>query len=558
VNWLVDLSSAQPEAHAVLVLAAIAVVGLALASVKVRGVGLGVAGVLFAGILVGHFGGAIDPDILAFVREFGLILFVFTIGLQLGPGFFASLRKEGVRLNALAAVVVVLGVGMTMVVAAGLKIDILAALGLYSGATTNTPSLGAAQQTLRSLPHLSADQGALPALAYAAGYPIGILGTIAALLLVRGVFRINAEQEAAAFKTEQHKGIAPLERMNLVVENPALDKVPIADVPGRREAGVVISRIKPAGETAARIAADDTVLRLGDIVLVVGTRRDLERFRLVVGRPSDVDLRKAPGRVTDRRIVVTHKRVLGKTLEELGLSDLYGVAVTRVNRATIEMTAVPDLRLQFGDMLVVVGEEESLDKVAEVVGNSFTAMNETNFIPIFVGIALGVLVGSLPICVPGMPAPLRLGLAGGPLVLAILLSRIGRIGPLVCYMPGNANVAFRQLGIILFLACVGLKAGENFFRTVLSDVGLAWLAGAACITMVPLALVGVLARGIFKLNYVTICGLISGSMTDPPALAFANAISKSDAPSVAYATVYPLTMLLRIVTAEAMVLLWCR
>jgi putative transport protein len=556
VNWLADLPASQPAAHAVLVLAAIAVVGLALAAVKVRGVGLGVAGVLFAGILFGHYGSAIDPNILAFVRDFGLILFVFTLGWQLGPGFFASLRREGFRLNGLAALVVVLGVALTGSVAVLLRIDPLAAFGLFAGATTNTPALGAVQQSLKSLPGMTTEQAARPALAYAVGYPVGVLGTIATLLLVRGLFRIDAEREAALFKTAQHLGIEPLERRNLVVENPALDGVAIAEVPGRRETSVVVSRIQRAGTATAGIATEDTRLGRGDIILVVGPRPALDRFQRTVGRPSEVDLRTIPSQVSDRRIVVTHKRVLGKTLEELGLGDLYGVAVTRVTRATLEMTAVPDLRLQFGDMLVVVGDEEGLNKVAQLLGNSLTALNETNFIPIFIGIALGVLAGALPIYVAGLPAPVRLGLAGGPLVLAILLGRIGRLGPLVCYMPGSANVAFRQLGITLFLACVGLSAGENFFRTVLSDVGLVWLAGAVCITVLPLLVVGVVARGVFKLNFMTVCGLVSGSVTDPPALAFAHALSKSDAPSVAYATVYPLTMLLRILAAQGMVLMW--
>lgn len=554
MNWYCNFSTTQPVAASVLVLAAIAVVGLMLAAVKIRGLGLGVAGVLFSGIIFGHLGFRISEPILEFVREFGLILFVFTIGLQLGPGFFASLRKEGLRLNVMAVTVVFLGGVVTLIAARLLDINLVAALGLFSGATTNTPSLGAAQQALKTLPGLPAEATSLPALAYAVSYPVGVFGIIATLLLVRGVFRINAEREAELFRAEQQRGVEPLERVNLVVDNPVLDRRTISSIPGRHETHVAVSRIKRAGHTEVETATPDTELRIGDVILAVGTRRELERFRETVGRETDLDLRKVSRRVTDRRIVVTHKGVLGKTLRELGLDDLYGVAATRVMRADLEMTAVPNLRLQFGDMLVVVGEEESLDKVAEVLGNSVKALNETNFIPIFIGIALGVFVGSLPLYVSGIPAPVRLGLAGGPLVLAILLSRLGRIGPLVWYMPVSASFAFRELGITLFLACVGLKAGEQFFHIVLTDVGLRWLGGAVCITVVPLLVVGLLGRAVFKLNFMALAGLMAGSMTDPPALAFGNAISKSDAPSVAYATVYPLTMLLRIVGAQVMVL----
>jgi len=300
------------------------------------------------------------------------------------------------------------------------------------------------------------------------------------------------------------------------------------------------------------------VLHRGDILLAVGSKRNLEKFRVIVGRASEENLFKAPGRVVTRRIVVTHKSVLGRTIDELQLDDRYGATVTRVTRAGLEMTAVPELALQFGDMLQVVGEEAALDKVSADLGNSVRSLNETNFIPIFVGIALGILCGSLPLHFPGMPVPVRLGIAGGPLILAIILSRIGRIGPLVWYMPANANLAFRELGIVLFLACVGLKAGEQFFATVLTQEGLRWLVAGVGITVLPLLVVGWLARAIFKLNYTAIGGLLAGSMTDPPALAFANAICRSDAPSLAYATVYPLTMLLRIVAVQVLVLIFCR
>lgn len=513
---------------------------------------------LFSGIVFGHFGLQIDHGILDFVREFGLILFVFTIGLQLGPGFLASLRRHGLRLNVMAAAVVLLGAGVTALGAWLHGYDFFAALGLFSGATTNTPSLGATQQTLATVGNLPAGKAAIPALAYAVSYPIGIVGIISSLLITRAIFRIDPVREAELFRAEQQRGIEPLGRLNVVVENKNIEGVAIGQVPGRRETGVVISRIRRAGQKTVFTATDDATLHLGDTLLIVGTWRGLEQFTRVIGSASEADLMKAPGAVTHRKIVVTHKAVLGKTLVELGLEHLYSVAVTRVSRADIEMTAVPDLRLQFGDVLHVVGDEEGLRNASTMLGNSVKALNETQFVPIFVGIALGILAGTLPISFPGLPVPVKLGLAGGPLVLAILLGRLGHIGPLVWHMPASANLAFRELGITLFLACVGLKAGAPFFHTVFTSEGLSWIIGAACIAMIPLLAVALIGRAVMKLNFMTLIGLMAGSMTDPPALAFANAISKSDAPSVAYATVYPLTMLLRILAAQIMTLLFTR
>ena len=559
MQWLRELSSVQPVAWAVLVFSVVGAAGLALSSLKIRGVGLGITGVLFAGIIAGHFGIHVETAILEFVREFGLILFVFTIGLQLGPGFFASFRQQGLKLNLMAVSVVLLGVVVTWVVAHLLfGVDVIAALGLFSGATTNTPSLGATQQTLKTLGETFASQAGLPALAYAVAYPGGVAGVIGTLLLLRLLFRVNPEQEAEAYRAEQRKGHEPLERMNLVVENPNLENLSIGDIPGRRETGVVVSRVRRTGATEVQTATEQTVLHRGDIILAVGSRKNLEKFRVIVGRASEVNLFKAPGRVVTRKIVVTRNEVLGKTIDELGLDDRFGVTVTRMTRADIEMTALPELRLQFGDMLQVVGDEAIMQKVGDELGNCVRALNETNFIPIFVGIALGVLVGTLPFYFSGMPVPVRLGLAGGPLALAIILSRVGRIGPLVWYMPANANLAFRELGIVLFLACVGLKAGGQFFATVFTHQGLNWLLAGLCITTIPLLIVGLVARLVFKMNFTAISGFLAGSMTDPPALAFANAVSGSDAPSIAYATVYPLTMLLRIVSAQVLVLVFCR
>jgi putative transport protein len=559
MEWITKMSEVNAVAWAVLVLSLTGALGLLIASVKVRGVGLGIAGVLFAGIILGHLGLHIEKEILEFVREFGLILFVFTIGLQLGPGFFASLRRQGLKLNALALSVVVLGVITTLVfVNKVMGIDLIASLGLFSGATTNTPSLGATQQTLKSLGEAFADKATLPSLAYAVAYPGGVFGIILVLLLLRFAFGINPEQEADAYRNEQRKGIDPLERMNLRVNNANLEGLAIGDIPGRKEITVVVSRIKRAGADEVQTATDQTVLHQGDIILAVGSKKNLEKFRVIVGVESEVNLSKAPGRVVTRKVVVTRKDVLGKTIDQLGLDERFSVTVTRVSRTEIEMTALPELALQFGDVVQLVGEEEAIAKATKELGNSVRALNETNFVPIFVGIALGVLLGMVPFHFSGIPVPVKLGIAGGPLIVAIFLSRIGRIGPMVWYMPANANLAFRELGIVLFLACVGIKAGEHFFEKVFTHEGLLWLAGGFAITVLPLLFVGIVARAFLKLNFTAISGLLAGSMTDPPALAFANAVCKSDAPSVAYATVYPLTMLLRIVSVQILVLVFCR
>ena len=526
--------------------------GLALGSVKVRGIGLGSAGVLFAGLIVGSLGFRLDHAVLEFLREFGLMLFVFMMGLQLGPGFFASLRKAGVKLNLFAVAIVIVGFLCTWLCGVLFHIQPGARLGLFSGATTNTPSLGAAQQALQAI-NASDLQMALPALAYSASYPVGIAGIILTLLLLRKIFRIDVAAETAAFEAAQRKGIEPLTRLNIVVDNPHLDGLALRDLPGRRETGVMISRLQRAGASEVMAATEDSIVHTGDHLLLVGTASNLEKFQRIAGTISDVNLMKVPGAVSFRRVVVTNSKMLGRPIAEIGLDHLYGIAVTRIVREGVEMTAVPDVRLQFGDFLHVVGDTKGIDGAAEALGNSLHALNHTQFIPIFIGLALGVLVGLAPLSVPGLASPLKLGLAGGPLLVAILLSRIGKIGPLVWHMPANTNVAFRELGIVLFLSCVGLGAGPKFLATVMSRDGVIWALCAVVVVMVPLLTLGILGRRWLRLNYIDLCGLLTGSMTDPPALAFANNLVGSDSPSVAYATVYPLTMLSRILVAQVMV-----
>jgi putative transport protein len=550
MSWLFDLHKAQPIAHAIGVLAFVCVVGMALGSLKFRGIGLGTAGVLFAGILVGHFGEEIDHRTLDFVKEFGLILFVFTIGLQLGPGFFATLRQRGVKMNLFAAAIVILGALTAPIIGWFAHFDPAAVLGIFCGAVTNTPSLGAATQALATMPGISPDRFTLPALAYAVTYPTAIAGIIGTLLFVKQIFRIDPVREAKEFAAKNRREIEPLERRTLVVTNPNLDGVRLAAIPGRLESGVTISRVRQGNEISA--ATDATVIHRDDRIAVVGTRLGLDQFERVIGERSDEDLVLAESDITFRRVVVTDRSVLGKTVAELDLDDRYGVAVTRITRADIEMSAVPGLQLQFGDMVQIVGRDVDLDKAAAELGNSLKELNETHFIPFFIGIVLGIALGTMPIMFPGLPHPIRLGLAGGPLIVALILGRIGRIRRQVWHMPVNTNLAFREFGIALFFAAVGLGAGAKFFSTVFTATGLQWLLAGACVTILPLMLIGIFARAVWKMNFMDLSGMLAGSMTDPPALAFASNIARSDAPTVAYATVYPLTTLLRILSAQVL------
>ena len=529
---------------------------MALGSLKFRGVGLGTAGVLFAGILVGHFANPVDHQILDFVKEFGLILFVFTIGLQLGPGFFAALRQQGLKLNLLAAVIVVLGAVSAPLIGWLAGFDAAAVLGIFSGASTNTPSLGASTQTLGTLPGIAPDRLTLPALAYAVTYPTAIVGIIGTLLLLKQIFQVDPEREVADFATKHRPAVEPLERRTLVVTNPNLDGLRLDVVPGRVESKVTIARVRHNHETIA--ATDATVIHTHDDLAVVGTPSDLDRFQQIVGQRSGEDLVLAESNITSRRVVVTDREVLGKTVGDLDLDDRFGVAVTRVTRADLEMSAVPGLRLQFGDMMNIVGHENDLEKAADALGDSVKALNETQFIPFFIGIALGIALGTMPISFPGLPHPVRLGLAGGPLIVALILGRIGRIGRQVWHMPANTNLAFREFGIALFFAAVGLGAGAKFFATVFSVTGLQWLLAGACVTILPIMLAGMFARAVWKMNFMDISGMLAGSMTDPPALAFASNIAGSDAPTVAYATVYPLTTLLRILSAQILAIVLFR
>lgn len=557
MDWLIHLLKEEPSAahasvaHAVLIISLVGASGLVLGSIRIAGINLGIAGVLFAGLIFGHYQIRLNEHVMDFAREFGLIIFVYTIGLQVGPGFLASFRRQGLPLNLMAAGIVLIGALLTVLISKFAGIEMPVAVGLFSGATTNTPSLAAAQQALKEVSAHGADLAKLPGLGYAIAYPFGIIGIIITMLVTRSFFKINLQAESETVSQLQTRG-SGLATVNLVVRNPNLEGVAIKDLPLVGQFDVVISRILKSDQL--QVARPETRLNVGDTVLAVGPKDRLEQFRLIVGNESSVDLRLVPSNIVTRRIIVTKHKALGKTIPELDLSRRHGVSITRVSRAEIDFTPTPSFRTQFGDTVLAVGDPAAVDQVAAELGNSLKQLNHPQLVPIFVGIALGVILGSWPLALPGMPAAVKLGLAGGPLLVAIILSRIGRIGPLIWYMPISANFMLREVGIVLFLACVGLRAGDKFVATLVQGHGIYWILAGALITLLPLLIIAAVARKVFKLNYLYLCGLLAGSMTDPPALAFATSMANSDAPSVSYSTVYPLVMLLRVICAQAMVL----
>ncbi|HBQ2110913.1 TPA: putative transporter [Klebsiella pneumoniae] len=541
------------------VLALVAVVGLWIGNVKIRGVGFGIGGVLFGGIIVGHFvdqaGVALSSPMLHFIQEFGLILFVYTIGIQVGPGFFASLRVSGLRLNLFAILIVILGGLVTAVLNKLFNIPLPVVLGIFSGAVTNTPALGAGQQILRDLgvPFEVVDQMGM---SYAMAYPFGICGILLTMWLVRLFFRINVEKEAQRFEESSGNGHAHLHTINVRVENPNLNQMAIQDVPMLNSDNIVCSRLK-RGELLM-VPAPGTLIQAGDLLHLVGRPEDLHNAQLVIGQEVATSLSTRGTDLKVERVVVTNEKVLGKKIRDLHVKQRYDVVISRLNRAGVELVASSSASLQFGDILNLVGRPEAIDAVAAELGNAQQKLQQVQMLPVFIGIGLGVLLGSIPLFIPGFPAALKLGLAGGPLIMALILGRIGSIGKLYWFMPPSANLALRELGIVLFLAVVGLKSGGDFVATLTQGDGLSWIAYGIFITAIPLLTVGVLARMLAKMNYLTLCGMLAGSMTDPPALAFANNLhATSGAAALSYATVYPLVMFLRIITPQLLaVLFW--
>ncbi|AYV43849.1 putative transporter [Escherichia coli O157:H7] len=541
------------------ILALVAVVGLFIGNVKFRGIGLGIGGVLFGGIIVGHFvsqaGMTLSSDMLHVIQEFGLILFVYTIGIQVGPGFFASLRVSGLRLNLFAVLIVIIGGLVTAILHKLFDIPLPVVLGIFSGAVTNTPALGAGQQILRDLgtPMEMVDQMGM---SYAMAYPFGICGILFTMWMLRVIFRVNVETEAQQHESSRTNGGALIKTINIRVENPNLHDLAIKDVPILNGDKIICSRLKR--EETLKVPSPDTIIQLGDLLHLVGQPADLHNAQLVIGQEVDTSLSTKGTDLRVERVVVTNENVLGKRIRDLHFKERYDVVISRLNRAGVELVASGDISLQFGDILNLVGRPSAIDAVANVLGNAQQKLQQVQMLPVFIGIGLGVLLGSIPVFMPGFPAALKLGLAGGPLIMALILGRIGSIGKLYWFMPPSANLALRELGIVLFLSVVGLKSGGDFVNTLVNGEGLSWIGYGALITAVPLITVGILARMLAKMNYLTMCGMLAGSMTDPPALAFANNLHPtSGAAALSYATVYPLVMFLRIITPQLLaVLFW--
>ncbi|WP_291529124.1 putative transporter [Bacteroides sp. UBA939] len=550
MNWLETLLwDPASVAHIVCLYAFVISIGVLLGKIKIFGISLGVTFVLFTGILMGHFGFTGETHILHFIREFGLILFVFCIGLQVGPSFFSSFKKGGMTLNMLAVGIVILNIA----VALGIyfldgRIDLPMIVGILYGAVTNTPGLGAAQEALNQFSYT----GEPIALGYACAYPLGVVGIIGSIIAVRYICRINLKKEEEALTT-QVSDIKHLPHMlHLEVRNESIDGKKLIRIKELLGRSFVCSRIRHDGHVS--IPDQRTEFHTGDQVFIVCSEEDAEAITAFIGKEIKVDWEKQDMPMVSRRILVTKSEINGKKLGSLHFRNMYGVNVTRVNRSGMDLFADPNLILQVGDRVMVVGQQDAVERVAGVLGNQLKRLDTPNIVTIFVGIFLGILLGSLPIAFPGMPTPVKLGLAGGPLVVAILIGRFGHKLKLVTYTTMSANLMLREIGIVLFLASVGIEAGQHFVQTVVNGDGLLYVGYGFLITVIPLLIIGIIARFYYKVNYFTLMGLIAGSNTDPPALAYANQTSGNDAPSVGYSTVYPLTMFLRILAGQMILL----
>jgi len=554
MQWLTDLLAKESIAHIILLYAFVISIGVMLGKIKFFGISLGVTFVLFVGILVGHFGFTVPEEVLHFIREFGLILFIFSIGLQVGPGFFSSFKQGGMKMNMLAASVVLLGVATTigLYYAFGGAIPMPMFVGILSGAVTNTPGLGAAQEALRQL-HDAGQITEIPqiALGYAVAYPLGVTGIILSLILIRVFFKVKFDDETKKLQ-ELNDTVAETPKIiSIKVQSKAIDGKNLSSIRKLIGRQFIVSR--KFSDDAFTIPNGKTIIKNGDIILVVTTEADAEAIISLTGELIDYDWKESENKMISRRIVITRGVINGKTLGSLKLRSV-NVNCTRIIRSGFDLLANPNLVLQVGDRVVVVGTPEAINRVEDMLGNTLKRLDEPHIITLFVGIFLGIIFGSIPVFIPGMPMPVKLGLAGGPLVIAILLGRFGFKLKLITYTTQSANLMLREIGITLFLASVGLASGGKFVETVVSSNGLIWVMCVFLITTLPLLIVGFIGRKVMKMNYFNLMGLLSGSMTDPPALAYSNATAGNDAPSIAYSTVYPLTMFLRVILAQILIL----
>ncbi len=553
MNWFVELLTGSSIAHSVFVFAIVITFGVLLGKFKIGGISLGMTWILFVGILLSHFGLRIDPHVLHFVKEFGLILFVYSIGLQVGPGFFASFKKGGMTLNGLAALIVLLGCLTAVSIHFISGVDLVTMVGVLSGAVTNTPGLGAAQQTFTDA---TGSQNANIALGYAVAYPLGVIGIISTIIIIKYLFgiKVNEEnrkiEEASSFKDK-----AAI-KFTVCVQNDAVCGKSILELHNLLDKDFVVSRMLRHKGTI-EIPTSESILQKGDKMLVIASEPNMAAISTLLGKQDEMtfkDWEDKESQLMIKRILITKPQINGKTLKQLKVRSVFAVNITRVSRSGIDLVASGDLELQIGDRLLVVGGEKDIDSFAKVLGNSAKHLREPNIIAIFLGIAIGVLFGSIPFMLPGIPQPVKLGLAGGPLIIAILISRFGYKFKIVTYTTQSANMMLREIGISLFLAAVGLGAGEGFVDTIVNGGGYIWIGYGVIITVLPLLIVATIGRFACKLNYFTLIGLLAGSTTDPPALAYSNSVSASDYPAVAYATVYPLVMFLRVLSAQVLIL----
>lgn len=553
MDWLYSLFFGTGIGHSILLVAMVIFIGIWLGRIKIGGISLGITWILFVGIIFSHYGMRMDAHALHFLKEFGLILFVYSVGLQVGPGFFSSFKKGGIRLNMLAVGIVLLGVLTTGILYIATGLPITTMVGILSGAVTNTPGLGAAQQAYFDM---TGQEGSDIAMGYAVAYPLGVVGIILAILSIRYLFRIQPEKEAEAIREALGEKATRATHVSLLVRNPALFGKEIAEVAGLIDKKFVISRVLHAKQ-GLEIASPKTRLEEGDKLFVIASSQDIHVIIAFIGEKIEMhrsEWEQLNSEFVSRRIVITRSEINGKMLGQLHMREGFGVNITRVNRSGVDLVASPGLELQMGDRVTVVGREANIADVEKRLGNSLKRLREPNLVPIFLGIALGIFLGSIPFTFPGIPQPVKLGLAGGPLIVAILISRFGPHYKLVTYTTMSANLMMREIGISLFLACVGLDAGVGFVDTVVNGGGFAWIGYGFIVTFLPLMIIGILARGLYKMDYFTLMGLIAGSTTDPPALAYSNGVAGNDRPAVSYATVYPLTMFLRVLTAQLFVL----
>lgn len=555
MNWFQELLFGSGVGHSLMILALTIMLGILLGRVKIAGISLGATFILFVGILFGELGMKVDRSLLHFFQEFGLILFVFSIGLQVGPSFFSNFKKGGRTLNLLATLNVVLAVVVTTVIYFLSGVPLQTMVGIMSGAITNTPGLGAAQQAYSDITGI---EDPSIGMGYAVAYPLGVVGIILSIILIRWIGRVNIKEEEAKLEEERAGEELSAIPISLQVTNPALFGHTVKSLTellhGRT---FVVSRIWKKETDEIHIATIDTVLSEGDRIFVITEQPHIDALIVTVGRKLHIDRKRwilEGSKYISRKLVVTNREINGRTLKSLNLRALYGVNVTRIYRAGVEIVASPNFALQYGDRLNVVGSDAAIDSMKELIGNSIKRLDEPNLVTIFLGIALGILVGSIPIMFPGIPQPVKLGLAGGPLVVAILIARFGYKLKLVAYTTTSANLILREMGISIFLACVGLNAGNGFVDTLVNNGGFVWVGYGLLITLIPLLVVGLLGRFVFKLNYLQLSGMMAGATTDPPALAYANSLSDSDAAAVGYATVYPLTMFLRVLAAQLVII----